>query len=89
MRRERLTVITDVLSALVEESSRRSDVRLTTVAARANIAYDRLQRYLDELQAGGLVTIPSDGIPRVTERGRELLRHSRAWSSVLSQYGLS
>lgn len=88
-RRERWSVIGDILSAIVHERAKGDAARISNVAARANIAYDRLQPYLDELVAAGILTkVEGASIPDVTEKGRDFLRHYRSWKSVLDDFGL-
>lgn len=57
------------------------------MAARANIAYDRLQPYLDELSTAGLI-LATSSMPTLTPKGHEFLRHYRAWTAVLEDFGL-
>lgn len=53
---------------------------------RANVPYDRLITYLDELAAAGLVT--RDKFPQITPEGREFLAHYTRWTDVLGRFGL-
>lgn len=86
-RRERSSVLVDVLHALDRHADRYGgDARLTNVATSARVPYDRLQAYLAELTTARLIT--ANGFPRLTERGREFLRQYRAWSEVLDRFGL-
>lgn len=88
-RRERWSVIGDILTAIVHERAKGEAARISNVAARANIAYDRLQPYLDELVVAGIVTKdPAGGVPDLTAKGRDFLRHYRAWTTVLEDFGL-
>jgi len=86
-RRERWDIIGQVLDALEMHTERFGpNARVTNVATRANVAYDRLQEYLDELARSGLVT--QDKMPRLTEKGKEFLRLYRQWREVLGRFGL-
>jgi len=85
-RRERWSILGAILLALEEELQRGEEARLSNVATRANLPYDRLVAYLTKLQAGGLLT--EDKPPRITEKGREFLRHYRQWVSVLDRFGV-
>jgi predicted transcriptional regulator len=74
----------------VDEQTRNpaSGFRLTNVAARANISYDRLLEYLDDLSDLGLLDLVGDR-PEVTPKGREFLKAHREWSSVLERFGMA
>ncbi|HUR69458.1 MAG TPA: winged helix-turn-helix domain-containing protein [Candidatus Thermoplasmatota archaeon] len=74
-----------VLTALLEAAERK-DVRLTSVAAKANLPYDRLVLYLEDMAQMGLVT--RDKPPVVTPGGREFLESCKRWTSVLDRFGL-
>ncbi|HET6404064.1 MAG TPA: winged helix-turn-helix domain-containing protein [Candidatus Thermoplasmatota archaeon] len=88
-RRERWSVIGDILAALAHERAKGDGARISNVAARANIAYDRLQPYLDEIAAAGLILLSTNGgVPELTPKGREFLRHYKAWTGVLEDFGL-
>ncbi|HVM44845.1 MAG TPA: winged helix-turn-helix domain-containing protein [Candidatus Thermoplasmatota archaeon] len=88
VRRERWSVIGDILSAIQNERSRGMAPRISNVAARANVAYDRLDPYLAELESAGLIMRDS-AFPEVTAKGHEFLRHYRTWTAVLDDFGLS
>lgn len=88
-RRERWSVIGDILGAIVQEQTKGGGARISNVAARANIAYDRLQPYLDDLYAAGiLVPDPENAVPNLTQKGRDFLKHYRTWTAVLGDFGL-
>lgn len=84
-RRERWGVIADILSAVEQETSDGRPVGPTLIATRANIPYDRLKGYLDELREKRL--LEDDPNPRLTPSGREFLRQHRQWAEVLARYG--
>lgn len=86
-RRERWSILGAVLQAIDEEAEApRGRVRPTRVAASANLPFDRLQQYVAELQAAGLLD-PGEP-PRLTQKGRQFLDEYRRWSRVLSTFGL-
>jgi predicted transcriptional regulator len=60
--------------------------RVTNVATRANLSYDRLMEYLDELARQGFIT--PGRMPQLTEKGNEFLRAARQWRGVLGRFGL-
>lgn len=86
-RRERWSVIGAILTALDSDAGP-DRAKLTTIAARANVAYDRLQAYLQDLTQAGLLVTGPDGAFEVTEKGREYLRMYRQWTEVLDRFGL-
>lgn len=79
MRREKSTILGEVLGAIEDERVASGDVRLTSVASRANVAYDRLLAYLAELERAGLVV--DAGEPHLSLEGRAALDHYRAWDA--------
>jgi predicted transcriptional regulator len=86
-RRERWTILGEVLDALQHERAGMGDgARLTIVAQRANLPYDRLITYLEELAERGLVT--PDRPPRITPQGVEFLSHYTQWRAILGRFGL-
>ncbi len=84
-RREHSVIAGAILAAVEDEVQRANGGSLTSIASRANIAYDRLQGYLIELSAKGLIT--STRVPRLTPRGAEFLRIYREWMSTLERFG--
>jgi predicted transcriptional regulator len=86
-RRERWDIIGAILQALDEQWREHGDgARVTNVALRANLSYDRMMLYLQELQQAGLIT--NDRMPHLTEKGREFLALYRQWIEVLGRFGV-
>lgn len=85
-RRERWEILGLILALLSDNAVAREGLPLSRIAQRANLPYDRLLGHIEELRAGGLVT--ADEMPRVTERGHDLLRSWRQWEAVLQRFGL-
>jgi predicted transcriptional regulator len=86
-RRERWSVVVAIVEAIDEQwQEAGEDARVTNVATRANLPYDRLMLYLEDLAEAGLVT--RDRMPRLTDKGREFLRAARDWREVLGRFGL-
>ena len=73
-----------VLAALDEEARSRPEVRLTHVQARANVPFDRLKEYLEELRAKGLVE-RERWAP--TAAGREFVSEFRRFQQLLDRFG--
>jgi len=62
------------------------DARVTRIATTANLAYDRLIGYLEEMVRAGLVTEVRK--PRLTPEGREVLQRYTTLTEMLSRFGL-
>lgn len=84
-RRERWAIIGAILTGIELETQQGARARTTRVAAHANLPFDRLRTYLDELAAAGLL---ADDPPTLTPKGREFLVEYRRWSRVLGAFGL-
>lgn len=85
-RRERWGVIGAILAELDREAGRGPQARLSNVATRANLPYDRLQAYLQDLVAAGFLA--GDRFPTLTDKGRSFLDEYRQWQRVLERFGL-
>lgn len=88
-KRDRKEIYAAVLAAL--EAERKTpeggkEVRLTKVASRANVPFDRLKIYLGELVAKGLVV---DGSWVVTQAGREFVQEFYRFQRVLERFGFA
>lgn len=85
-RRERWGVVGSILEAIDREHVERGpQARVTNVAVRANVPYDRLVNYLESMSAAGLVTL--EKMPRLTAEGDEVLKQYRQWIEVVRRYG--
>ncbi|MGQ0537112.1 MAG: winged helix-turn-helix domain-containing protein [Methanobacteriota archaeon] len=86
-RRDRWSIACSILLAIERQWRDRGDAaRVTNVAVEANVPYDRLQAYLADLADAGLVS--QERMPRLTERGRELLLEYTRWIDILQRYGI-
>lgn len=85
-RRERATILGELLEVLAEAESAAEPPSPTRLAARANLPFDRFAAYLAELEGRGLVA-PG---PRaaLTPAGREVLERYRSWREALRLFGL-
>ncbi|HET6404063.1 MAG TPA: winged helix-turn-helix domain-containing protein [Candidatus Thermoplasmatota archaeon] len=83
-RRERWAIFGAILYALDEERARTPHVRLSNVAARANVAYNRLGEHLQALAEAGLVDNLQS--PSITARGRRFLEEYSTWSRTMQDY---
>lgn len=87
MRRERSTVVGDLLRAIESQDEEAAPRRATRLASDANLAYDRMRKYLVELHDLGLVN--ETATPHLTEKGRELVRRYRAWQKAQEEFGIA
>ena len=85
-RRERGSILGDILGAIDASAAPGEQARLTTLTLRANLPHDRLTGYLRELAHAGLVT--TDPQPRLTPAGHAVLREYRDWTRALARAGL-
>lgn len=86
-RRERWSIVIAVLEAIEAQRAAHGDAaRVTNVATAANLPYDRLMEYLEDLAERGFVT--RDRMPQLTVKGREFLAAARQWRDVLGRFGL-
>ncbi len=88
MRREHVSILTDVLDALASCTDERpGDLHITAVAARANLPHDRLKTYLGELADAGLLWREWPYSP--TAKGRQFLECYHAWLRLQAMFGLA
>ena len=88
-RRERLQVYGDILKAIRDEISEHGIAKLTRVHGRANVPYDRLQKYIGTLGENGLVEcLEKNGHTalRITENGMEYLKHMEIAANFLKTF---
>lgn len=85
MRRERTTIVGDLLELIAKYETRPEELQPTRLAMRLRMSYDRCQTYLDEAQERALVT----GQPfKLTPQGRDLLVRFAGLRQALRLYGL-
>lgn len=87
VRREKWSIVGALLIALDNEAQRSTTPRMTNVASRANIAYDRMMLYIADLQRSGLVT--DEKFAHLTPKGREFLHHYKRWMELLDRFGMA
>jgi len=87
MRREHVSILTEVLDAMASCTDERpGDLHITAVAARANLPHDRLKAYLGELADAGLLWRDWPYTP--TAKGRQFLECYHAWQRLQVMFGL-
>lgn len=87
MRRERWSILGDILAAIDRDGGGAAAVKVTHLAAHANLPHDRLMAHLQELMQAGLVV--DDGGLALSPAGREFLREYRQWRGVLRRFGIA
>ena len=85
MRRDRLKIYGDLLSALSNNSGSEKIV-LTQIQIKINVPFDRLKKYLKELVDLGL--IENENSPNLTEKGKQYLRDYRHVLDFMRRMGL-
>lgn len=91
-RRGRLEVYGAILTAIREDMNEHGSVKLTRVHIRANVAYDRLGKFVDTLVKSGLISIQEtrgDDVIEITEKGLKFLDHVQAAATFLRAFGFS
>jgi predicted transcriptional regulator len=82
-----LELYNDILKAIVEEIANEDDsvAKPTRVQLRSNLAYDKLARYLDELEDKKMI-LQSPLL--ITEKGRDFLQDYDRISNFILQMGI-
>lgn len=83
-KRNRMEIYSDILSALKQEQSY-GEVRPTRIQSKSNLAYDRLTRYLSELENQEMIT--SDPLA-LTQKGRDFLEDYDRIKEFLAEMGV-
>ena len=68
-RRSKLQIFYDVLSAIKEESQNNEKISYTRIQFKCNTSYDKLLRYIDEMNAKQLLKSSSE--IEITEKGEK------------------
>jgi len=87
--RSKLKIFFDMLSVVVEEGGK---ARPTRILYGANLSYDRLQKYLDELKKRGLLEERKEGDATfyvITERGCAFVREFKKIEAFANAFGFS
>ena len=87
--RSQLRIFYDMLNVIVGEGGR---ARPTRILYGANLSYDRLQRYLNELKKRGLIEEFKEGditFYVITEKGCEFVREFKRIEAFAKAFGLS
>jgi predicted transcriptional regulator len=83
-----LKIYLDILSTIREEGN----CKPTRILYRANLSYDRMVKYLEELMAKGLILEQTEGENRyyiITDNGRGFLIELRKAEEFTRGFGIS
>jgi predicted transcriptional regulator len=83
-KRNKMEIYSDILSALKQELSY-GEARPTRIQSKSNLAYDRLTRYLSELENQEMIT--SDPLT-LTQKGRDFLQDYDRIKEFLAEMGV-
>ncbi|MDJ0273705.1 MAG: winged helix-turn-helix domain-containing protein [Nitrososphaerota archaeon] len=84
--RSRVRIYYDILNAVMSEGH----ARITTIMRDANLPYDRLQRYLEELVAKGLLGRHQNDptLFHVTDKGVRFVEEFQRFDRLVRAFGL-
>ncbi|MBX8635040.1 MAG: hypothetical protein KIS30_02825 [Thermoplasmata archaeon] len=85
--RSKPRILADILSAIADEG----DARPTHILYRANLSYDRLLKYLGQMENVGFVNRRDEGdksVYSITDKGRYFLKEFRKVEEFTVTFGL-
>lgn len=87
-RRSKLELYNDILNAIVDEIANDDDgvAKPTRVQLHSNLAYDKLARYLDELENKKMIL--QSPLLMITEKGRDFLQDYDRISNFVLEMGI-
>jgi predicted transcriptional regulator len=84
-KRNKMEIYNDILSALKQEELSYREARPTRIQSKSNLAYDRLTRYLNELETQEMIT----NYPlTLTQKGRDFLQDYDRIKDFLEEMGI-
>lgn len=83
-KRNKMEIYNDILSAIKQELNH-GEARPTRIQSKSNLAYDRLTRYLDELETEGMITKKPLAL---TQKGRDFLQDYDRIKEFLEEIGV-
>jgi predicted transcriptional regulator len=86
-RRDKMKIYGDLLSILKAESRRTEKIVLTRVQAKLNVPFDRLKRYISDLEDLGL--IENQVSYKLTSKGKEYLHEYRTILDFMERIGIA
>lgn len=85
-RRHKLQIYYEILSAIREESMNAGEVRPTRIQHLSNMSYDKLSRYLNELEEKKMVI--KNNTLSLTDKGHEFLKEYQRMQDLIERMGL-
>lgn len=86
LKRSKLEIYNDILNAIRQElASGENEAKPTRIQTKSNLAYDKLTRYLGELEGRAMIT---QGPLTITEKGRDFLQDYDRISDFLEEMGI-
>lgn len=85
-RRHKLQIYYDILSAIQEEATTEEGARPTRIQHLSNMSYDKMMRYLNELETKKMI-LKADTLS-LTDKGREFLRDYGKIKDLIERMGL-
>jgi predicted transcriptional regulator len=86
-RRDKMKIYGDLLSILKAESRSTEKIILTRVQAKLNVPFDRLKRYISDLEDLGL--IENQVSYKLTSKGKEYLNEYRTILDFMERIGIA
>lgn len=83
-KRNRMEIYNDILSAIAQELTN-GEAKPTRVQAHSNLAYDKLVRYLNELESKKMIMQNPLGL---TEKGRDFLQDYNRIKDFVAEMGV-
>lgn len=85
-RRHKLQIYFDIMYAIQQEAMNEGGAKPTRIQHLSNMSYDKLSRYLDELQAKEMITRTET--LSLTEKGHQFLRDYDKIKELIERMGL-
>jgi len=87
-RRDKMKIYGDLLSILKDESSRSNEpIVLTRIQAKLNVPFDRLKRYISDLEDLGLI---EDQVSyKLTKKGKQYLHEYTTVLDFMDRMGIA
>jgi predicted transcriptional regulator len=83
-KRNKMEIYNDILSALKQELNS-GDAKPTRIQSKSNLAYDRMTRYLSELETQEMIT---NNPLALTQKGRDFLQDYDRIKEFLEEMGV-
>ena len=85
LKRNKMEIYNDILTAIRVELASDGEARPTKVQSKSNLAYDKLSRYLGELEGRKMIT---QNPLAITERGHDFLQDYGRIKGFLAEMGV-